>query len=77
MLGARLTDGGQAPCRDDHGVVDSWALVEGGTHGCSRELGGSHKLGGSSELGSSCGLGDSRALLGSHALVQTRALVDH
>ena len=71
MFGARLTDGGQVPCRDNHVVVDSQALVEGGTHG------GSHQLGGSSELGNSCGLGDSHALLGSRALVQTRASVDH
>jgi len=45
MLDARLTDGGQAPCRDDHGVVDNRGLVEDWTHGGSRELGGSRKLG--------------------------------
>jgi len=70
ILGARLTDGGQAPCGDNHGVADSRELGDGGMYE------GSQELGGSSELGSSRELEDSW-LPGSHTLVRGRVSVDH
>lgn len=68
-LHAWQTDGGQEPCRDNYGIADSRALMDGGMYGGSREMGGG------SGLGSSRGLRDGRVLAGSHALVRGRVSV--